>query len=85
MTEPLRPPDDELVSAHLDGEASAEDSARVDADPQAQARLAELRVIRDAVARPVEVPTAVREASIAAALDVFDLEVARVPLSLIHI
>lgn len=77
MTEPLRPPDDEFVSAHLDGEASPHEVARVQADPAARARLAEFHAIQETIGRRVEVPEQVRERSIAAALEAFDLNVAR--------
>jgi putative zinc finger protein len=40
---------DELVSAYLDGEATAEEAARVEGDPELQARLAEFAATRDAV------------------------------------
>lgn len=71
MTDDLLPPaspDDELVSAVLDGEATDADRARVAADPRLQARLVELREVRDAVAGPVLVDDAAREAGLAAAL-----------------
>ena len=45
--------DDELVSAVLDGVATAEERSRVLADPQLSARLRELTAVRDAVATPV--------------------------------
>ena len=44
---------DELVSAVLDGEADADQRARVEADPALRTRLAELRAVRDMVAAPV--------------------------------
>ena len=40
---------DELASAHLDGATSPEEAALVDADPALQARVEELRAVRDAV------------------------------------
>lgn len=49
----LPPIDDDLLSAHLDGETSTADAARIDADPAARARLAELRAARDLAATPV--------------------------------
>jgi hypothetical protein len=72
MTDPTPRPDDELVSAVLDGEASADERARVEADPASRQRLAELRAVRDLVAAPVPVPADAREAAIAAALGLFD-------------
>lgn len=72
MTDAPLPPDDEIVSAHLDGAATAEEAARVDADPALRARAAELARVAAAVAAPVEVPATVREAALAAALDAFD-------------
>jgi hypothetical protein len=52
MTEPFRP-DDDLVSAVLDGEATDEERARVAADPVLAARLAEFAAAADQVAEPV--------------------------------
>jgi len=72
MTDPTPRPDDELVSAVLDGEASADERARVEADPASRQRLAELRAVRDLVAAPVPVPSEAREAAIAAALGLYD-------------
>src|SRR5690349_6571253 len=72
MTEPTPRPDDELVSAVLDGEATADERARVEADPAARARLAELTTVRDRVAAPVTVPADARERAISAALGAFD-------------
>jgi hypothetical protein len=63
-----RRPDDELVSAVLDGEATPEERARVEADPELSARLAEFAAVRDAVGAPVAPPSdATRERAIAAA------------------
>lgn len=68
MPEPFRP-DDELVSAVLDGEATADDRARVAADPALSARLAEFTSVADALTAPVAPPTAAaRDAAIAAAV-----------------
>jgi hypothetical protein len=67
MTEPFRP-DDDLVSAVLDGEATPEERARVEGDPVLSARMAEFTAVRDAVAAPVAaLPDARRERAIAAA------------------
>src|SRR3954453_22123380 len=61
-------PDDEVVSAVLDGEATHEEVARVHADAGLTVRLGELRAARDAVAAPVTLPSpAQREAALAAA------------------
>ena len=64
---------DELASAHLDGATSPEEAALVAADPALQARVEELRAVRDALARgcpPVDADR--RDAAIAAALAAFD-------------
>jgi len=62
-------PDDEVVSAVLDGEATDEEVARVRADAGLTARLDELRAARDAIAAPVTGPSpADRDAAIAAAM-----------------
>jgi len=62
-------PDDEIVSAVLDGEATDEEVARVDADAALTARLGELRAARDAIAAPVSLPSpADRDAAVAAAM-----------------
>lgn len=61
---------DELASAYLDDEATAEERARVEADPLLRARVDELRVARDAVASAAvePVPLAVRDAAVRAAV-----------------
>jgi len=76
MTDHLHPdpqPDDldELASAHLDGTTSAEEAARVAADPALLARVEELRAVRDAVAALPPIDPARREAAIAASLAAF--------------
>lgn len=53
MTDLPLDPDDELVTAVLDGAATPAERARVEGDPALSSRLAELRSVRDAVARPV--------------------------------
>lgn len=53
MTDLPLDPDDELVSAVLDGAATPAERARVEGDPALTARLEQLRAVRDAVARPV--------------------------------
>jgi hypothetical protein len=66
---PTTPHDDELASAFLDGEATAAEAARVDADPVLLARVEELRGVREAVSTAVgHVDPARRDAAIAAAL-----------------
>ena len=65
---------DELASAYLDGVASPEEAARVDADPALQARVEELRAVRAALAEVPEVDAIRRDAAIAAALAAFDEE-----------
>jgi hypothetical protein len=63
---------DEMVSAHLDGEATPAEVARIEADPALLARSAELRAVAAAVGRPVEPPPAdVRDRQIEAALAAF--------------
>jgi hypothetical protein len=64
------PPDqDELASAYLDGEATAAERARVEADPALRERVEQLRSVQDALTAPVPPPTtAQRDAAIAAAL-----------------
>ena len=73
---------DELASAYLDGEATAEETALVESDPRLQARVEELRTASDLVAAPVDAPSdEVRDQMIAQALDhrapVVSLETAR--------
>jgi len=53
MSDSRPEPDDELVSAVADGEASAAESARVAADPRLSARLDEFFAVTDAVNGPV--------------------------------
>lgn len=62
-------PDDLTVSAVLDGVASSEEIERVAADPRLASRLAQFRVVAEAVGGPVPlVDTTVREAHLARAL-----------------
>jgi hypothetical protein len=72
MTEPAPPPDDQLVSDHLDG--LAEDPGAVPGSEAGRARLERFTAARDQVAADVPVPAAAREAALAAALRVFDTE-----------
>lgn len=61
---------DELASAYLDGEATAQEAALVESDPRLQALVEELRAVRNLVAAPVEPPTGeVQDQMIARALD----------------
>ena len=73
---------DELASAYLDGEATAEEAALVESDPRLQELVGELRAVRNLVGAPVEVPSdEVRDQMIARALDhrapVVSMETAR--------
>lgn len=45
--------DDELISAYLDGEIGPDEAARIEHDPQARARAAELAAVQAAVAEPI--------------------------------
>lgn len=79
MTDPSHPdlPSDDLdqlVSAHLDGATTPEEAARIEADPAARARLAQLRGVRDALRTPTPVDAGARETAVAAALAAFDDE-----------
>ncbi|MEL7207745.1 MAG: hypothetical protein AAGK32_05865, partial [Actinomycetota bacterium] len=68
MTDPRRP-DDDLVSAVLDGEADAAERARVESDPDLRARLDEFRSISDAVRAPTgAVEPEIRDDAIARAI-----------------
>ncbi|CAN5759943.1 hypothetical protein BH10ACT1_BH10ACT1_40530 [soil metagenome] len=58
MTEPLAPLTDEDLSAVLDGEADASITARVAADPEASARLAQLRAAGEALRSSTVTPLA---------------------------
>jgi hypothetical protein len=73
MTDHIDPLDD-LASAHLDGETTAAEAARVAADPELRARVARLATARDhlrGAAPPVD-PVR-RDDAVAAALAAFDL------------
>lgn len=52
MSDPT-PINDDLISAYLDDEVTAHERAVIEADADSMARLAELRLVRDAVAAPV--------------------------------
>ena len=63
------PRDDELASAYLDGEATAEERLRVEADPALLARVDALSAVRDAIrTEVVPVPAEARDWAIAAAI-----------------
>jgi hypothetical protein len=62
----------ELASAYLDGEATADERARVEGDSALLAEVERLRKVRDAVAATPVAPAARRDAAIAAALSAFD-------------
>jgi hypothetical protein len=68
--DPTTEADDELASAYLDGEATRDEVAAVEASPSLRARVEELRAVAGAVATtPVDpAPEDARETSIAAAL-----------------
>ena len=73
---------DELASAYLVGEATAEETALVGSDPRLQDLVEDIRAVRDLVATPVDPPSdEVRDRMIAQALDhrapVLSLERAR--------
>ena len=76
MTDFSSHPDDEIVSAHLDGEAAPDEAARIEGDPRSRERLEQFDTVRAEVAAPVPPDPSAREAALAAALDVFDREVA---------
>jgi hypothetical protein len=61
-------PDDELVSAVLDGEATAEEAARVGSDPALTARLEELRSLAERVGTPRMLVSSARDEHIARAV-----------------
>ena len=79
MTDPMPPPDDEIVSAVLDGEATADERARVESDRGSRERLAHFEEVRRQVAAPVPVPADARERALAAALTAFDASTATEP------
>jgi len=79
---PFRASDqDELASAFLDGDVTADERALVEADPALVARVEQLRSVREALGAPVEPPpSARRDAAISAAVaaaNVVDLDAAR--------
>lgn len=71
MTSDDLDPRDLLASAHLDGLTSAEEAARVAADPDLQSRVAAMEAVRAALRAPVPIDETARDRAIAAALDAF--------------
>lgn len=71
IPEPPGDEDDLLASLYLDGEATAEERARVEADPSLMARVEEFRSLAAQVGA-VTVPPGLARSQIAAALDAFD-------------
>jgi hypothetical protein len=67
---------DLLASAYLDGEATPDEVALVERDPDLQARVAELRAVDLSGGVTPSVPNALKEAHLAAALQAFDQELA---------
>jgi hypothetical protein len=63
---------DDLASAHLDGATTAEEAARVAADPALRARVEQLRAVREALAHVPPVDAGVRDQAIATALSALD-------------
>lgn len=69
------PPFDELVSAYLDGEATADEVARVESSPELMAEVRRLEAITQRVASTDQIPpppAGQREVHLAAALAAFD-------------
>jgi negative regulator of sigma E activity len=62
-----------LANAYLDGEVSADERARAEADPDVVAEVARLRAVRDALQVTGAPDPERREAAIQAALDAFEL------------
>lgn len=71
LPEPPGDEDDLLASLYLDGEATPEERARVEADPAMMALVEQFRTIAAQTAN-VSAPPGLAEMQIAAALDVFD-------------
>jgi hypothetical protein len=72
MTDPTFDPRDELASAQLDGELTAEEAARATGDPEVARRLTAFDAVRTAVRADVPVDGGRRDAAVAAALAAFD-------------
>ena len=71
MSDVTPSPDDELVSAYLDGEATPEERALVEARPDLVARVADLRRVADLVAFTEPAPPGAADAAVTAALAAF--------------
>jgi hypothetical protein len=69
MTDGASLPDDELVSAYLDGEATPDEVARVESDPALQARLAVFRANSARVGRTPAIDPSGRDTQIARAIE----------------
>ena len=68
MSEQIHP-DDELLSAYLDGEVTSEQAAEIAADTRVAPRLEQLQTVRDALSHPVvPVSPEVRDQAISAAV-----------------
>ena len=52
MSDPT-PPDDELISSYIDGEATLDEVARIQADPELRARIQEFEAAKDLLSTPV--------------------------------
>jgi hypothetical protein len=65
---------DLLASAYLDGEATSEEVALVERDPQLLARVEALRGVAERLSAPVAVPRAIKEQQLAAALSAFEFD-----------
>ncbi len=72
MNDPTSDPRDELASAHLDGETTPAEAARVAADPEVAARVAAFEEVRNAMRAEVAADPHRRDAAIAAALAALD-------------
>jgi len=68
------PPDDEMISSYLDGEATPDEIARIEASPQLSARASDLRAAIVFAAAPVDsLDVGIVDDMLAAALDAGDL------------
>lgn len=67
---------DDLASAYVDGEATAEEIARVESDPELLALVEEFRLLTTSTSALPKPDSAQRESHIAAALAAFDAETA---------
>lgn len=74
-------PLDDLASAHLDGATTPEEAARVQAEPELNARVEALRLVRTAIATTTPPDGRRREQAIAAALMAYDEDRTVTPLT----